>query len=228
MAKKHLGWLAIGAAVLALASTEGAQATTGINGISPPGSIVVPDGLFAFTDYGGSYNATVGALAFGSTAPITFSLHYTNSFDTQADGSAPSSQDDRLILIVTNNSGKAWSGFDISVPSANLLAGDAHTPGLDLAPNLSSYGDSSNYHYQFGSNPLVTIFDSGYAYSFDPLASGGSFSIYLPLVDLLSNSDGGSIQLVATPQAIPEPLTLSLVGAGLVGAAAIRRRRKPV
>jgi hypothetical protein len=58
------------------------------------------------------------------------------------------------------------------------------------------------------------------------LPTGVSFIGATESADGSFTYDVGNIYLGSSPEGVPEPVTLSLFGAGLVGAAALRRRRK--
>lgn len=129
----------------------------------------------------------------------------------------------------------------------NVLAGIdgasncATTPpaaGQLCTPTIGGHPSPYNFRNLSSSSSTLSFDLSGV--TSDGLSSwSGTFSTQLsnlPYQTVVNTFDGGgslttsySATLVVTPDAttsVPEPLTLSLFGAGLVGAAAMRRRRK--
>jgi hypothetical protein len=95
--------------------------------------------------------------------------------------------------------------------------------------NANGWSDSYGLHNSGFSCPACgateswTIGTSGDFTSVFQTLGGGNATFDFLLVD--SNGDQWAAEALGVTEGVPEPITLSLFGAGLVGAAALRRRK---
>ena len=150
----------------------------------------------------------------------------TSPFTTPYDGS-----DDQYVAIVNNTSG-ALNHFYLTGPAIPLNNGifagmdgdgvcEPVSGSFGFSSSLNCAGTSGNNYATHG----VTFTpdaggNSGYVDFAGGLAANGGIGIF----SLEEPASIGSITI--TSEGVPEPITLSLFGAGLFGAAALRRRRR--
>ncbi len=205
---------ALGATLFALATSGAAHATTlydnlyaASDGADPVGTL--PDGspwgplADSFSTGSSSFSFGDLKLLLGAGSPtdggsITVSL-FSDS------GTAPASSLDLLGTISDSALSSTPSIVDLTFGPIPLAANTRYW--IELADAGLANGDSVSWSWTYSvSGPGV---GSEFFYN---LASGVS-----------PNDPNGGYQMQI---AVPEPITLSLLGAGLAGAAAFRRRRK--
>lgn len=117
-------------------------------------------------------------------------------------------------------------------PAGQLTSNASYAPGIYTLGFLlggSQRGDTNTVRAQLGSffvDITLASTDPLSSYSFTFLTTGGNLSF-----TNLGFSDNlglilDDVNLSDTTASVPEPLTLSLFGAGLAGAAAMRRRKR--
>lgn len=95
--------------------------------------------------------------------------------------------------------------------------------GSAVTPNsgVTYYAGPFNFSYPDPASALANAWSAQFT-----LASASVVSFSLPDSNLTDNLGGMSLDLnMVTTQAVPEPESIALIGLGLVGLAAIRRRR---
>ena len=185
-------------------------------------------------DVGNGYNSGVGWTVSGSTSsagPFVSANEFTSSGNYSVD---------QIDLGLTNSSGTNSATVSLWTESSGL-------PGVQLG----SWGVSNQPVFGVANDIVATIsgisginLSSGSNYFF--LIAPGANDTYdvwnvntigVNGLDLYSQDGGGTwtsqpdetlgaFDVLGTATNVPEPITLSLFGAGLVGAATMRRRKK--
>lgn len=115
-----------------------------------------------------------------------------------------------LVMDSLNLTVNSPVAFDYSKFSDILVIGGTATTNTGLA-----VGD---YDFYFGINNFI----AGQQFGGLAFVQGGPLNFYVPALGAVVN------QLTVTDvQEVPEPLTTSFFSAGLIGAAALRRRKRP-
>lgn len=127
----------------------------------------------------------------------------------------------------TGGAGAACSGTTYDLASGvlaappgpeNNVAVNQGTPGSNALVTASPDADAGGFFVS--PNLLVSLFEAAFT------NTGGVAQFFTVGTNtvIVINGGGGNTDMLAAP--VPEPLTLSVFGAGLVGAAAIGRRRR--
>jgi hypothetical protein len=191
-------------------------AITGFNtGVNPAGFVGGGGGGAAAANAGASpyqlYFKITSTSHIAPVAPNVFlgafdSLNYTLFGDvggncTFSPAGASCGADNQLALLTgtLSNGGLNQANIINGIPSANVDATIAN------GPNAGGFFVSP-------SDLLSILFESSFTNTPGVVTTSGSV--------ITINGGGGNVDIV-----VPEPLTLSLFGAGLFGAAALRRRR---
>jgi hypothetical protein len=156
----------------------------------------------------------------GPSVIITFNPD--GSATTTAGGSTgPYDGADDTFIGVINNSPNTINSFNVSAAGTDIFGFDGDgidaPQYLNITPNAqdsSGYGGPDGYFTNIDAQ-----LDGGTVNFIGGIASGRED--YFSLEEAVSFS-----QLGAGPTGVPEPMTMSLFGAALVGAAALRRRSK--
>jgi hypothetical protein len=171
--------------------------------------------------------AALGFLGFCCSA----SAEVITAFFNQPDGGVTSGEYDGQVLVMVSGVGQA--------------AGPYYNDAFYVYTNGTPYHDPLYYQLSYGTSPLVPYnpvqdavndlpdgvpaYDPNHAYTF-VLDTGVS----VPTILHFGVSDGiffdntGDYTITISQIPIPEPLSVSLFGTGLIGLSAIRRRSRQV
>ncbi len=217
----------IGAAAIALVSAGAANAgTLGVTNAAVT--------IWNFTSNQGLYGA--GSDALPTNPLLSGNQVYSGTYTGPINFTDVSSSND--IATFLGSAGGTFSGSIASLSADTLSTGFSGNTGIvtimELTVTLGSKTLLDIFH-----DDGVSVFDSTNTTNFMPGAyaptsyaetlatvNAGTYNIWYSEVNGLPADLivlGTSLQ--DTP--VPEPLTLSLFGAGLVGAASMRRRKKP-
>lgn len=168
-------------------------------------------------------------------------------------GSFPASGD--LYHSATNGDGALpaggktaymWTAGDYVMPADAEVTGSALATSVTDIFTISNHLGATNLKIDGFLNGIdigtFTVLACGFcgsdqivnfSASFAPILLSGPFTFQYILQNTIADGDGsiafedgGEAAIFGTLVGVPEPLTLSLFGAGLVGAAAMRRKRK--
>ena len=192
-------------------------------------------GSLALCTIGAAQATTVASFTSGSTSPSDAEVGF--SFTTAASGT---SWDDLVMTLFEDTNSTipiaVGTGYLLSSPytgsvtglsgvsdiASAVASGGAYT----FAPSVTLAANTQYWFYEDG----VTSPSLGLGYA--PSNAGQTLYVGFngpTFQDFTADpGDGINFQLTAAPMAtgVPEPVTLSLFGAGLAGMAAIRRRKK--
>jgi choice-of-anchor C domain-containing protein len=182
--------------------------------------------------------------------PIVADGDFTNTFsgfNTYSSGSTLQSGDWTVTTGSVDEIGGYWQSPTIGGGSVDL---DGNSPGgiaQTISPSAGNYvlsfdlsgnpdgspstknvtvdvgGTSQEYSYTIGGNSHS---DMDYMSETLPFLTSGGPIILSFMSNDIDTPYGPVIGGISISSAVPEPFTLSLFGAGLVGAAALRRRKK--
>ncbi len=168
---------------------------------------------------------------------INFGFSVTNSFTLSSDGTANSA-----VIGIWNMPGDTIQQLDWSIGSttfgSDIASGTAATSDIFLFNNeygYPIYADtfslpgvslSAGTYWLTLQNAVATNSDPAYWDQNSGPSSAQDSSLGIEPSETFAICDTGSCSLPSA--AVPEPITLSLFGAGLAGAAAMRRRKKKV
>lgn len=187
-----------------------ADITSG-NAVSGPvtfGSVTV--GSYDFTDFGGSYQASLVQVTATGTATGTININMTGSADYLGVG-------DRMLLALTNNSGSTWNSVTF------VLTGTTFDPRDNIDPSRGTF--SSNTYTSDAAQRLntsdvsLTNSNAQVSITFDsPVANGSTTYFYLPVFDVQADPTMTITPGVGTPTTTPAPSAwlLAILGIGLL------------
>lgn len=187
-----------------------ANITSG-NAVSGPvtfGGITV--GSYDFTDFGGSYPASLIQVTATGTATGTININMTGSADYLSVG-------DRMLLALTNSSGSTWSSVTF------VLSGTTFDPRDNIDPSRGTFS-SSTYTSDAAqrlntSGVALTNSNTQVSITFDnPLPNGATTYFYLPVVDMPADPTMTITPGVGAPSttAVPSTWLLAILGIGLL------------
>ena len=172
--------------------------------------------------------------------PIGFLGPLADSFSTSASGFKLSS----LALKLDATTPTDGTGFNIELLSDNstspgsLLTTIANVADSSLTNSLSNYTFNLASPFLLSANTRYWIeaidvpgvnggpTSANWSVTFDTSGVGVANEFYLTNGSVIPNSGGPYQMLIGSAASVPEPLTISLFGAGLAGAIAMRRRKK--
>lgn len=177
-------------------------------------------GSFSLLSFSGSY--------VGGTATTATGLDFGNAFSSSGNGYGING-----TAIVGNTSG-SFVGLESTQASISDISLGATANPYQTNPFIS-FGNNSNIVLNFSNaalsrSPLGTsVTITGAAMFSDGIAadaSTGLFSLAASSRDGMSSDVNFTYTANASTTAVPEPVSLSLLGAGLVGTGLVRLRRK--
>jgi hypothetical protein len=186
-------------------------------------------GICPATQVGSTQHGAVGSAGLGNATDcnLVITFNADGSITTTAgSGTNYESIEDALIGVV-NNSGQAITSFNLSNPGTDIFGFDGDgidvytfddNPTLHEADIASLVGDTTGYGglYAFFTN-INGAQDTG-------TVNFGSGGIASGSTGFFSLEEPASLNLRVT--GVPEPATLTLLGAGLAAAGGFRLRRK--
>ena len=115
-----------------------------------------------------------------------------------------------------------YSGFAFGLPEITINYLDPYD-GTEIDQTISSWGDGG---HQVGSGTLYTFAGQDYRYTinFYSALEGEDLSRFIGNLDgnISFNFNGGT----PDPEPVPEPVTMILLGSGLIGLVGLRKRVK--
>lgn len=230
--------LSAGLMLLALGfvSTAERAAATPNNEAPPAGNIILNlDGQaipHSYQTYTASFTAATGltnlSFAFRDD-PAFLNLDNVTLFDNTAAAAVTVVNGDFESGIIGNNAPVGWTYLNIFGASA---AGIVSTGGSCGGSGSNCYHDGAVQAYDAISQAIATVVGHNYTLTFD-LMENGSQSFFSALsTNNLPASSGNGINLIVfagdlpAPGDAPEPISLTVFGAGLVGLGLLRQRKR--
>jgi hypothetical protein len=203
-----------------------------LNAVPPGGAGIVGNGVGGAGDYQLYFSVTATSSLSGSPLSGTFSsLSYTLygvvgggcTFAANSTSGPTASGCGTTVALATGGLAPGANAVGINqfnepTASANATISPTGTAGTFFV-NPSSFG-GVDFQSLFGNTQLVSYFCNASGTICTSAGSGGSYSPTTPFIEI--KGGGGDVNMFS----VPEPLTLSLFGVGLVGVAAARRRSK--
>ena len=194
--------------------------------------ITVVNGSFETLPAGGLNNMGCGAgcaysTGLGIPGWVTTGGAVTGQFQPGSSGAYFNSVPNGITVAYTNG------GTISQTVSATALANQIYSLQVDLGFR-KDVADPGTITLQIGSHsilatgvpaPLSGNFVTYSAFFTTTAADAGS-AISISLASAAAQGDFDNVRLDASPVSVPEPLTLSIFGAGVAGVAVVRRRRK--
>ena len=180
--------------------TAGILISAAAAGAAQAGTVTTNCTVFPVSFSGGVGSTTVSCPGFSGGGTLT-AASLTLIGDYQF-GNTPGTNDIKISFGVSAPAGVTWADSAPFVDVTGGFSSGATSPIIDDATGGITNGN-------FASAFLVGVSSS--------VVSGGAFS------------STGAVKITYTfSETVPEPITLSLFGAGLAGAAALRRRKKKI
>jgi len=165
-------------------------------------------GLYALFNGSGTYSTSGGTTTFTLTPGATLKAYYDNSNDTLSNG-------------YPANATTPWSlsntGDDIQIASGVATDGSG-TLTCGTGNNCGSFGQTTTFALMNGGANYFYLPNPFYDFSLQ----NGQFNGFTPTIGATQDLNGSAdVEFVS----VPEPSVLALVGLGLLGMGAMRRKR---
>lgn len=163
-------------------------------------------GLYALFSGSGTYSTSSGTTTFTLTPGATLAAYYDDNADTLSNGYPV----DATIPWSLSN-----TADDTQIASGVATAGDG-TLTCSTGNNCGSFGQTTTFALMNGGDNFFYLPNPFYDFSLQ----NGQFNGFTPTVGATQNLTGS-----ADVEFVPEPSALALVGLGLLGIGAMRRKR---